>query len=490
MAWKTATVALYTTLFLAFSQVIGMESKPDLYDISAEELCGPNCLLTVCRGFGIAATLQEVTALSGFNKQEGTTLVGLSRAAEAKGLHAVGMKISAEELAKLACPAIAHLWGDHFVVVEGGRPPNPDDALGDALGDTLKVTDPLALDPSGPANPRLVPLKQFQAGYSGFALLVAENESAFPASEPNGPDLRADAYNWDFGFIEQGQQAGNVFTLENKGVEDLVLSKVETSCTCTLAFLPKESRLPPGGKGELVVGFDSAGREGGQSQTVYIYSNDPISPIVQLRVGGVIKPTRLPVSARSLQFGTITKRDGSTRVFSIRDPGDGSLTVSEVTSDSPFVKATLTRDDKQGLEYRVTVELQPGAPIGEFKGKITVHSNHPKEPVVEIPIAAEVIGDIETFPNQFFLGLLKKGQGASKTITLSTTAKERLKVKKIHSPFDYVTVKSETDGKQYVITATLKDNAPLGLIKGVVVIHTNNADQPEIKVPLYALVEE
>ena len=448
--------------------------------------------MAICRGLGVSADIDEIKGLAGYTDKTGVTLLGLKRAAEAKGLRAIGMKIGVEELTKLTCPAIAHLWGDHFVVVEAGEPPGTDNPLGDKLGATLKVTDP-------PAEPKLVPLKDFQAEYSGFALLVAKDESAFPKSEPKGPDLRADAYSYGFGFIEQGEPAGHVFTLENKGVEDLVLSKVETTCSCTLAFLPKETTIHPGGQGELTVGFDSNGREGGQSQIVYIHSNDPISPIVQLGIGGVVKPTYLPVSVRSLHFGTVKKRAGASREFSIRDPGDNSLAVSEVTSDSQFVKATLTRDEKEGLAYLVKAELQPGpdgsragAPIGEFKGKITVRSNHPKEPAVEIPVTAQVVGDVEVFPNQFFLGVLKKGHTASRTIVVSSVGTEALKIKKIDSPFDSVTVKSEaaTKGKKYNVTASLKTTAPVGLIKGEVVIHTNNKDQPEIKVPLYALVEE
>ena len=87
-------------------------------------------------------------------------------------------------------------------------------------------------------------------------------------------------------------------------------------------------------------------------------------------------------------------------------------------------------------------------------------------------------------------GTVKKREGAGKTITVATTAKDPLKIKKVDSPFGYVEVKSKGKGDEYTITATLKDTAPLGLIKGEVVIHTNNKDQPEIKVPLYALIEE
>ena len=401
---------------------------------NADPLCGPASLLALCQTLGVETDLQELEELTGFDNETGTTMSGLRRAAEVKGLHAVGMKIGIDELVSNKALAIAYLWGNHFVAVEC------DDSEG------IKVT-------GSSGKPVVAPKQEFAKFYSGFALLVAKDESSFPKAEVKGPDLRADAYNYDFGFIEQGEQAGHVFTLENKGVEDLVLSKVETSCTCTQAFLPKEATIPPGGKGELVVGFDSTGRQGGQSQIVYIHSNDSVSPVVQLRVGGVIKPIRLPVSVSKLYLGTVKTREGVTSEFLVQDPGDNSLTVSEVTSDSPFVKATLTRDDKQGLTYVVKAELQPGTPIGEFKSKLTVRSNHPKEPVVEIPVQAEVIGDIEVFPNQFFLGLLKKGQTVSKTTTLSTTAKERLKIKKIDSPADYIEVKSKPEGAKYTITA-------------------------------------
>ena len=440
----------------------------------SDALCGPKSLLAVCRNLGVQAVLDELMGLSGFGKKTGTTMLGLKRAAEAKGLHAVGMKIGLTELSALAVPAIAQLWDNHFVVVENSENANQ-----------FKITDP-------PHEPQLIPHEDFGKAYSGFALLIAKDESLFPKPEESGPDLRFDAYTFDFGFLEEGKQVGHTFAYENKGSEEVVLSKVDTSCGCTQAFLSEEKHIPPGGKGELVVGFDGTGRQGGQSETVYVHSNDPISPIVQLTIGGVVKPIRLAISARSLHFGTVKRRDGAKREIVIRDPGDGSLAVNEVTCDSPSVKVSLARNDKPDLVYRVTADLKPGAPIGELKGKIKVSTNHPREPVVEIPVAADVIGDVEALPDQFFLGLLKKGQSASKTITLSTTSDKPLVIRKIDSPFDYVTITAlpEIRGKKYSVTATLKDTAPLGLIKGEVVIHTNDRDQKEIRVPVYALVED
>ena len=438
-------------------------------------MCGPSCLLIVSGKLGIHTTLEELAILAGTNRAAGTTMLGLKTAAEAKGMHAMGMKIGANELANPGVVAIAHLWANHFVVVEGGLEAG-----------SLMITDP-------PAQAKPVPLKDFEETYSGFAILVAKDESAFPRSEAKGPDLRVDNYDYDFGFIEEGTRLDHTFSLKNKGIEDLMLLNVETTCTCTQATLPNERRIPPGGEGELVVGFDSEGRRGPQSQIVTVHSNDPISPVVRFRIGGDVQPARLAISKRSLDFGTVRKRDSAKKEMFVTDTGNGTLIVRKVTSDSPFVQAALaSTTTTQPLSYPITVVLRQGTPVGELRTKITVYSNHAKEPVLEVPVSAVVVGDIDVFPDQFFLGLLKKGQSASKKLTLSTTSDEPLTIQKIDNPCDYVIVTAapEVEGKKYTITATLKGAAPVGLTKQVVVVHTNDPDQPEIKIPLFTLIQD
>jgi len=42
----------------------------------------------------------------------------------------------------------------------------------------------------------------------------------------------------------------------------------------------------------------------------------------------------------------------------------------------------------------------------------------------------------------------------------------------------------------YIVTATVKPNTPLDNIKGEITIQSNDLDQPEVKVLVYAYVEE
>lgn len=50
---------------------------------------------------------------------ESVTRLDLQKAAVAKRMGVVSMKIGLDELSNLGVPAIAHVWGNHFVVVEG-----------------------------------------------------------------------------------------------------------------------------------------------------------------------------------------------------------------------------------------------------------------------------------------------------------------------------------------------------------------------------------
>ena len=86
----------------------------------------------------------------------------------------------------------------------------------------------------------------------------------------------------DFGKIEEGEKVACVFTFENKGDADLLISSATTSCGCTV---PKfdDKPIPPGSKGMVEVVFDSAFRNGTQNKTVAIRSNAR-RPIVILTI--------------------------------------------------------------------------------------------------------------------------------------------------------------------------------------------------------------
>ena len=83
-----------------------------------KETCGPAALAAVCRYFHIPATEAEVARLAQ-TSANGTTMLGLQQAAQAKGLLAEGQERSVDELASLPRPCILYFHQGHFAVLTG-----------------------------------------------------------------------------------------------------------------------------------------------------------------------------------------------------------------------------------------------------------------------------------------------------------------------------------------------------------------------------------
>lgn len=75
----------------------------------------------------------------------------------------------------------------------------------------------------------------------------------------------------DYGTIIQNENGEKVFTFKNIGDAPLIISKVKTSCGCTV---PKYSKEPinPGDSGELTIKYDTK-RLGNFTKTITVISN-------------------------------------------------------------------------------------------------------------------------------------------------------------------------------------------------------------------------
>ena len=93
---------------------------------------------------------------------------------------------------------------------------------------------------------------------------------------------------YDFGNIKESDgSASHTFTLLNNGELPLVISRVVTSCGCTLPEWTKEP-IAPGKTGEVKVIYDVAGRPGAFTRTISVYSNGKTGNYV-LTIKGEVK---------------------------------------------------------------------------------------------------------------------------------------------------------------------------------------------------------
>ena len=115
-----------------------------------------------------------------------------------------------------------------------------------------------------------------------FSLFLALNTQA----QTTGPAIKFTSQVVDYGEIERGSDGIRVFEFVNSGDQPLVISKVYSSCGCTIPKKPK-APIAPGEKGEIQVKYDT-NRVGPIRKTITVNSNAESTPIVSLKIKGTV----------------------------------------------------------------------------------------------------------------------------------------------------------------------------------------------------------
>jgi hypothetical protein len=142
-----------------------------------------------------------------------------------------------------------------------------------------RAGDPASLPPLANAGPVL---------RGGHDMALIPERTPTPQAAPQdvpAPRVAIPASFHDFGRILERWDVTHIFTIQNVGDADLVISNLVTSCGCTVAEL-SSSVIPPGQRADLEVTFDADFHEtnGAVTRLVWFATNDPTQPWVEVRV--------------------------------------------------------------------------------------------------------------------------------------------------------------------------------------------------------------
>lgn len=216
------------------------------------------------------------------------------------------------------------------------------------------------------------------------------------------PKLVLKESSFDFGNIKQGKTVSHTFVVSNKGEALLKILDVKASCGCT-AVAPEKKELKPGESTNVVVKFNSTGREGKQTKTVTITSNDPQnSKSIITFTGNILVPKQTNSNVNNASkiyfpeiehnFGKVQEGQKLTYSFRIFNKGSAGLLIKEVKCSSGCT-ATLSSMTaiKPGQEGSIQFEFDTKNSLGKITKTVTVQSNDPNEPRKILTIYADVI---------------------------------------------------------------------------------------------------
>jgi hypothetical protein len=202
-----------------------------------------------------------------------------------------------------------------------------------------------------------------------------------------GPNLVFDQPLFDFGKVAQGKTIDHVFTFRNTGDAPATISKVNSSCGCTVAQVSSRV-LKPGERGEIRASFDSTDFGGPVAKEVYVHSNDPRKAIVTLTMKGFVVEDMV-VTPRQVDLGAVKSGARKEARITIRNSGTKPLRILSVKTASPHATVAWKKTRlKPGESCTVTLSVTPRNAQRFISGYLTIRTDNASRPEKNVPFYA------------------------------------------------------------------------------------------------------
>lgn len=301
----------------------------------------------------------------------------------------------------------------------------------------LSLTVATAADPAAPAAAAAQPAGPAVPWANKFFLpdVVNNREQTAPA-----------VITHNFGEVPHGTLCVHKFTITNIYDVPMQITDVRKGCTC-LDYVPMTKVLKPNESAEFTVTMNTGKFVGQNAQNFYVTFGPKFVSTAVLRVTATSR-TDVSVNPGAIGFGTVpqgTRLNQSVQVKYSGRSRDWKLT-EVVPGNWPFeVKLAETARGgplRGGAEYLVDVTLSPNAPPGPISEQITLKTNDPTNPLIQLGVTGTVVAPLELNPGKVRFEV-KTGEAATQRVLVRAA-----------KPFKVTGVDGAGDGLSVELPAT------------------------------------
>ena len=237
--------------------------------------------------------------------------------------------------------------------------------------------------------------RHLKIGAAALAILLLA--SAGPAFAAKGPKIAFKEDAWNFGKSKGGDDLVHEFVFKNDGDAALHIKNVETSCGCTAALI-SDKTVEPGKSGKIKITFSTRGYSGEVTRFVYVESDDPASPRVQLKISAAVDvqpQPRIDLDRYGFDVGLLIEGDELTAPVTIFNKGELEL---RVEASLPGAKILL--DGKPavfpvkiaaGKDVELTVKMSMANRMGPVREYFLVKSNDPMRTTISVNLSGYIV---------------------------------------------------------------------------------------------------
>jgi hypothetical protein len=329
-----------------------------------------------------------------------------------------------------------------------------------------------------------------------LAVAAKGDDTPVPTTKPKAVVVEA---TFDAGTVAKGEQVVHDFLIKNEGQATLEIQRVEPGCGCTVAQFDKS--VAPGQTGKVHAVVETTTFNGPISKGISVYTNDTDNPRIQLTIQAKIEPY-IQVKPGYARYLTVQgEAKAGVIVQSLWAPDGSDFAVEDVVSPFPYLKATFHQaseterlPDAKGKQWQVEMTLDNfAAPVGSLADYLTVHTNHPKQKLVQIPISGFVRPVLAVTPPSGDFGKVTLKEKLTKTLNVRNFATEDIKLTSIDNPMSGQGLETAFDavqeGREYMVRLTLSPDARKGPFAANLVFHTDSQKVPKVEVMITGEVQ-
>jgi hypothetical protein len=199
-------------------------------------------------------------------------------------------------------------------------------------------------------------------------------------------------------------------------------------------------------------------------------------------------------------IGFVAKGEMAAYDFAIRNEGDAPLQIQEVRASCGCTVADYDKVIAPGQTGKVRVSVDTATFSGAIAKGVTVYTNDPAAPQMELTIRAQVEPFIKAKPG-YARYITVQGESKEGTIvqTLWTPDGSPMKIVKAESPYPFLKVdfheakpeerlKEIADQPQWKVEMHLSNDAPVGPLTESVKIYTDHPKQKLVQIPVSGFV--
>ncbi|HEY9423123.1 MAG TPA: DUF1573 domain-containing protein [Thermoanaerobaculia bacterium] len=301
----------------------------------------------------------------------------------------------------------------------------------------------------------------------------------------------------DVGTVPKGEKIIHDFAIRNDGDAPLEISNVKPACGCTVAEYDKV--IAPGKTGKVHAEVDTATFNGAIAKGVSVFTNDPDMPALELTVRAKVEPY-IAVKPGYARYVTVQgEPQEGTIAQTLWVPDGTAMEIVKVDSPWPFLdvkvreakpEERVTEPNAKGKQWRVEMTLANNAKVGPLSDYVTIHTNHPKQKIVQVPVSGFVRPVVAVTPQVADFGRVEIKEAMRRSLNIRNFATEPIKVTGVEQTVKGIEAKLEPleEGREYQVRVTLTPQMAKGPFTGKLMIKTDSPKVPTLEVELKGIV--